>query len=88
LTEAELWNLPGVRQNNTDGEGPIWLQVERLKRQPPPSPPDEILEWTAVSADPAKRPEPIAERIVTVTEFERDEAIASGGTSASAERNN
>ena len=58
LPEAELRNLPGVRQNTTDGEGPIWLQVERLKRQPPPSPPEEILEWTAVSADPAKRPNP------------------------------
>jgi hypothetical protein len=36
LLEAELRNLPGIRHNNSDGEGSIWLQVERLTRQPPP----------------------------------------------------
>ncbi len=77
LLEAELRNLPGIRHNSTDAEGLVWLQVERLTRQPPPIPPDDILDWVAVSADPAKRPEPIAERIVTVTEYERDEALAS-----------
>src|SRR5580704_14350333 len=40
LLEAELRNLPGVRHNNSDDEGAIWLQVERLTRQPPPIPPD------------------------------------------------
>ena len=71
-------NLPGVRHDQRDDEGPVWLEVERLARKEPPAPPKEIAEWVAVSADPARSPEVRLERLVTVTAAERDLALAKG----------
>jgi hypothetical protein len=44
-------NLPGVRHDHRDEEGPVWLEVERLVRKEPPAPPEIIAEWIVVSAD-------------------------------------
>ena len=71
-------NLPGVRHDHRDEEGPVWLEVERLARKEPPPPPQNIAEWIVVSADPTRSPEMRSERLVTVTAAERDAALASG----------
>jgi very-short-patch-repair endonuclease len=71
-------NLPGVRHDHRDDEGPVWLEVERLVRKEPPIPPEAIIEWLVVAADPAKSPEIRPTRIVTVTAAERDAALAKG----------
>ncbi len=71
-------NLPGVRHDHRDEEGSVWLEVERLARKEPPAPPENISEWIAVSADPARSPEVRSERLVTVTAAQRDAALASG----------
>src|ERR1700688_3611156 len=76
--KADTQNLPGVRHDQRDDEGPVWLEVERLARKEPPAPPKDIAEWVAVSADPARSPDIRSERLVTVTAAERDAAVAKG----------
>jgi hypothetical protein len=71
-------NLPSVRHDHRDEEGPVWLEVERLVRKEPPARSDNIAEWIVVSADPARSPEARSERLVTVTAAQRDAALASG----------
>jgi hypothetical protein len=76
--KKDTQNLPGVRHDHRDEEGPVWLEVERLARKEPPAPPEDIAEWIVLSADPARSPEIRSERLVTVTAAERDAALASG----------
>src|SRR6516225_6870644 len=76
--KTDTQNLPGVRHDHRDEEGPVWLEVERLARKEPPAPPQEIAEWIVVTADPARSPDARSERLVTVTAAERDAALASG----------
>jgi hypothetical protein len=71
-------NLPGVRHDHRDEEGPVWLEIERLARKEPPPQPEDIGEWIVVSADPARSPEVRSERLVTVSAAERDAALARG----------
>ncbi|HVX91769.1 MAG TPA: AAA domain-containing protein [Xanthobacteraceae bacterium] len=78
VSNADTRDLPGIRHDLRDEEGPIWLEVERLSRNEPPSPPKDLADWIALSPDPEKRPEIRARRVVTVSAAERDEALASG----------
>jgi hypothetical protein len=78
ITKSDTQNLPGVRHDHHDDEGPVWLEVERLVRKEPPAPPDNIIEWIVVPADPARSPEARSERLVTVTAVERDAALTRG----------
>ena len=78
VTKADTQNLPGIRHDHRDDEGSVWLEVERLVRKEPPPPPKEIADWVIVPADPARPPEPRTERFITVTEAERDAALAKG----------
>jgi hypothetical protein len=78
VPKSDTHNLPGVRHDHRDDEGPVWLEVERLVRREPPTPAENIREWIALSADPASSPEVRAERLVTVTAAERDAALAKG----------
>lgn len=55
--KSDTQNLPGVRHDHRDEEGPVWLEVERLARKEPPPPPKDIAEWIVASADPARSPE-------------------------------
>ncbi len=82
VTKSDTQSLPGVRHDYRDDEGSVWLEVERLARKEPPSPPENIIEWIAVSADPARSPEVRAERLVTVTAAERDAALENGNVRA------
>jgi hypothetical protein len=77
VANSDTQNLPGVRHDHRDDEGPVWLEVERLARKEPPAPPANIVEWVIVPADPARLPEARAERLVTVTAAERDAALRS-----------
>ncbi len=56
----------------------MWLEVQRLSRKEPPSPPKELSEWVLLSADLARPPEIRIERIVTVSAAERDVALSKG----------
>ena len=67
VSRSDTQNLPGVRHDHRDDEGPVWLEIERLVRREPPSPTEDIAEWLVVPADPAKSPEIRSERFVTVT---------------------
>ncbi len=78
IGKTETQNLPGIRQNLRDEEGPVWLEVERLVRKEPPTPPKEIADWIALSADPAERPEKRSRRMMTVSAVERNAALAKG----------
>jgi very-short-patch-repair endonuclease len=76
VAKNDTQNLPGVRHDHRDDDGPVWLEVERLVRKEPPAPPKNIVDWLVVPADPARSPEARAERLVTVTAAERDAALA------------
>ncbi|MFZ3351461.1 MAG: AAA domain-containing protein [Xanthobacteraceae bacterium] len=78
VSRSDTQNLPGVRHDHRDDEGPVWLEVERLVRKEPPSPPKDIAEWLVVAADPGRSPEIRSERFVTVTAAERGAALANG----------
>ena len=78
VARSDTQNLPGVRHDHRDDEGPVWLEVERLIRKEPPSPPKDIGEWFVVAADPGRSPDIRSERFVTVTAAERDTALAKG----------
>jgi hypothetical protein len=76
VTKSDTQDLPSVRHDTRDEEGPVWLEVQRLSRKEPPSPPEEISEWIVLSADPGRPPEIRIERIVTVSASERDVALS------------
>jgi hypothetical protein len=57
VAKNDTQNLPGVRHDHRDDEGPVWLEVERLVRREPPSPPETIADWLVVPAEPARSPE-------------------------------
>lgn len=76
--KGDTQNLPSVHHDQRDEEGPVWLEVERLSRKELLTPPKDIAEWIALSADPARSPEVRPDRLVTVTAAERDVALARG----------
>lgn len=69
-------SLPGIQHDLQQEEGSVWLEVSRLARREPPTPPPEIIEWIALSSDPARLPEARTQRIITVAAVERDAALA------------
>lgn len=76
ITKQDTHNLPGLRHDQRDDEGSVWLEVERLSRREPPVPPEELAPWIALSPNPASAPEIRTERMVTVSAAERDMALA------------
>ena len=78
VRKNDTQNLPGVRHDHRDEEGPVWLEVERLVRKEPPPPPENVVEWIVVSTDPSRSPEVRSERLITVTAAQRDAALESG----------
>ncbi len=82
IRQTDTRNLPGIRHDHNDDDGPIWLELERLTRKEPPARPDAIADWIVVSGDPAKAPEVRPERLVTVSEAEKDAALAAGDVRA------
>ncbi len=78
VSKADTQNIPSVRHDLRDEEGPVWLEIERLARKEPPPPPKELIDWIILSPDPMRRPEARAHRLITVSAAERDAALAKG----------
>ena len=78
VTNGDTHNLPGLRHDQLDADGPVWLEVERLSRIDPPQPPENLSSWIAISPDPERRPEVRTKRIITVSATERDVALTQG----------
>jgi very-short-patch-repair endonuclease len=78
LREPDTRNLPGIHHDVREEEGSVWLEVGRLARKEPPSPPPDIADWVVLSSDPARLPDSRSQRTVTVTALERDRALAEG----------
>jgi len=56
LHESDLRNRIGIRHDQADDDGSIYLKVERLRRIDPPEPPITAKEWITVGRDPFKEP--------------------------------
>lgn len=71
LPEHLLKSRIGIQHDVTDEYGgSVWLKIERLKRIPPPSVPDEIKEWITVNNNPDD-PVKIKDKIIkTLSESE------------------
>lgn len=78
ISKSDTHDLPSVRHDLRDEEGPVWLEVERLARREPPRPPKEIADWVVLSADPSRIPETRTHRIVTVSTAQRDAVLEKG----------
>jgi very-short-patch-repair endonuclease/transcription elongation GreA/GreB family factor len=76
--QHEFHALPGVKHDQFDDDGPVWLIVERLKRRNPPAAPDSISAWLEVSLDPDRTPVLREFLLNTVTGPERDALISEG----------
>ena len=73
---ADTRSLPGIHHDSREDDGPVWLEISRLARHEPPTPPEDIAEWIVLSADPAALPTARSQRIMTVTAVERDVALS------------
>jgi transcription elongation GreA/GreB family factor/very-short-patch-repair endonuclease len=76
--ESDLKAQVGVHHDLDDEDGPIWLNIERLKRIDPPVPPESNREWLAVSRDPFREPVVEAVRVQTMPKEEADKLVARG----------
>ena len=76
--QHEFHALPGVKHDQSDEDGPVWLTMERLKRRNPPTAPDSITAWLEVSTDPDRTPVMREFLLRTVTELERDALVIEG----------
>jgi hypothetical protein len=53
----ELDGLPGVAQDITSDDDPIWLRVDRLQKKVPPVPEEpELVAWLSYRDDPSSEP--------------------------------
>lgn len=76
--EHEFHALPGITHDLTDDDGAIWLSAERLKRNDPPPPADDLASWIELSPDPDKTPVMRDHVLITVPKAECDAIVASG----------
>ncbi len=76
--EAELKGRVGVRHDQSDEDGAIWLSVDRLKRIDPPKVPEAIRPWITVAADPFSEPAVQRVRTETLSRARADELLAQG----------
>ncbi|MEE9207995.1 MAG: AAA domain-containing protein, partial [Gemmatimonadota bacterium] len=76
--EAELKGRIGIRHDQADDDGPIWLSIDRLKRIDPPDVPEKIHPWITISPDPFTEPVVAAVRTETIVKADADEFIEEG----------
>jgi very-short-patch-repair endonuclease len=75
--EHELRGRAGIHHDVSDDEGSIWLKIDRLLRQNPPTPDDALRPWITVSRDPKKSPEVAPSIIQSIDRTKADQLIAS-----------
>ena len=63
----------GIRHDQSDEDGPVWLSIDRLKRIHPPDAPEDIQPWVTVSPDPFTEPAVAAVRTETTSQARADE---------------
>ena len=57
--QSEVEALTDVKLNLVDkDQEPVWLEVPRLRKNPPPQPSEELSPWVVLFDDPAKAPVP------------------------------
>jgi very-short-patch-repair endonuclease len=76
--QHEFHAMPGVKHDQIDDDGPIWLTMERLKRHNPPKVPEELVAWLDASPDPERTPALREFLLNTVPARERDALVAEG----------
>ncbi|MBC2714946.1 MAG: AAA family ATPase [Desulfobacteraceae bacterium] len=76
--EIDLKNRIGIEHDTSDENGPIWLQVKRLKRIDPPSPTELIEKWITVGRDPFAFPKIESIKTDTIPEDETKSQIEDG----------
>ena len=76
--EAALKGRIGIRHDQSDEDGPVWLSIDRLKRINPPDVPEEIQPWVTVSPDPFAEPVVAEVRTETIPKARADEFIEEG----------
>lgn len=75
LHQHEVAGVPGITFDLADLDGPIWLQMERLQRTPPPQVDELCREWVDVPNDPTKAPMARDALHLRVLEAEKDRLI-------------
>ncbi len=68
----------GVHHDLEDEDGPVWLKIERLKRIDPPTAPESIRAWLALSRDPFHEPVIESVRVQTMPKDEAAKLVAAG----------
>ena len=76
--ESALKGRIGVRHDQSDEDGPVWLSIDRLKRIDPPDIPEEIQLWITVAADPFMEPVVESVHTETITKARAEELITEG----------
>ncbi len=76
--EADLKGQVGVHHDLEDEDGPIWLKIDRLKREDPPVVPEPIREWVTASRDPFREPVVDKLRIQTMHKDDATKLVARG----------
>ena len=76
--EAALKGRIGIRHDQSDEDGPVWLSIDRLKRINPPDVPEEIQPWVTISPDPFTEPVVAEVRTETIPKARADEFIEEG----------
>jgi very-short-patch-repair endonuclease len=76
--QHEFHALPGVKHDQTDDDGPVWLTMERLKRRNPPAPSATLSSWLDITPDPERTPVLREFLLNTVSGPERDALLAEG----------
>lgn len=73
--EHELRGKAGIHHDVSDEESSIWLKIDRLQRQNPPSPDAKLRPWITVSRDPHKHPEINASIIQSMDKADADNLV-------------
>ncbi len=76
--EEALTDKIGIGMDGSDENGPVWLSVERLKRNDPPKPPERIAPWIRVGRDPFVFPVVENTKTETMSREKLEEYLESG----------
>jgi len=78
LHQHEFADLPGIVLDISDGDGPIWLQMDRLPRTAPPPVDAAFRAWIDVPNDPTKPPVMHEVQHLRLLEAEKNRMVETG----------